>query len=94
MLESSRQAKLARAEAAGHDAASHPAEQTDKATQTDKADKKALRAEQRAEKRAVDEAIEEAREEDLLTQIRHAVLRIRPQAPSSRPGWSGYGRAR
>ncbi|MFH8443775.1 lysylphosphatidylglycerol synthase domain-containing protein [Streptomyces sp. NPDC018026] len=81
VLESSRQAKLARAEAAGHDATSHPAEQTDKATQTDKADKKAVRAEQRAEKRAVDEAIEEAREEDLLTQIRHAVLRIRPQAP-------------
>jgi uncharacterized membrane protein YbhN (UPF0104 family) len=81
VLESSRQAKLARAEAAGHDATSHPPEQTDKTTSTDKPDKKAVRAEQRAEKRAVDEAIEEAREEDLLTQIRHAVLRIRPQAP-------------
>ncbi|MPY42478.1 flippase-like domain-containing protein [Streptomyces phyllanthi] len=46
-----------------------------------KADKKAVRAEQRAEKRAIDEAIEEAREEDLLTQIRHQVLLIRPQAP-------------
>jgi uncharacterized protein (TIRG00374 family) len=46
-----------------------------------KADKKALRAQARAEKRAIDEALEEAREEDLLTQIRHEVLRIRPQAP-------------
>jgi uncharacterized membrane protein YbhN (UPF0104 family) len=43
--------------------------------------KKAVRAEQRAEKRAIDEALEEAREEDLLTQIRHQVLLIRPQAP-------------
>ncbi|OMI87601.1 hypothetical protein BSZ07_25645 [Streptomyces sp. M1013] len=81
VLESSRQAKLARAEAAGHDATSHAPEQTDPSTPADKPDKKAVRAEQRAEKRAVDEAIEEAREEDLLTQIRHAVLRIRPQAP-------------
>ncbi|TWD21536.1 uncharacterized protein (TIRG00374 family) [Streptomyces sp. T12] len=47
----------------------------------DKADKKAVRAEQRAEKRAIDEALDEAREEDLLSQIRHEVLRIRPQAP-------------
>jgi uncharacterized protein (TIRG00374 family) len=46
-----------------------------------KADKKLVRAEQRAEKRAIDEALEEAREEDLLTQIRHQVLLIRPQAP-------------
>jgi uncharacterized membrane protein YbhN (UPF0104 family) len=81
VLESSRQAKLARAEAAGHDTTSHAPEQTDPSTPADKPDKKAVRAEQRAEKRAVDEAIEEAREEDLLTQIRHAVLRIRPQAP-------------
>ncbi|MFJ7770787.1 lysylphosphatidylglycerol synthase domain-containing protein [Streptomyces sp. NPDC097107] len=74
VLESSRQAKLARSEAAADD--------TSAATeQPDKPDKKAMRAEQRAEKRAVDEALEEAREEDLLTQIRHAVLRIRPQAP-------------
>jgi uncharacterized membrane protein YbhN (UPF0104 family) len=45
----------------------------------------AVRAERqagkRAEKRAVEEALEEVREEDLLTQIRHQVLRIRPQAP-------------
>ncbi|MFI9334200.1 MULTISPECIES: YbhN family protein [Streptomyces] len=47
----------------------------------DKADKKAVRAEQRAEKRAIDEALDEAREEDLLSQIRQEVLRIRPQAP-------------
>ncbi len=47
----------------------------------DKPDKKSVRAAQRAEKRAMDEALEEAREEDLLTQIRHQVLLIRPQAP-------------
>ncbi|WP_395758680.1 flippase-like domain-containing protein [Streptomyces althioticus] len=47
----------------------------------DKAGKKAVRAEQRAEKRAIDEALDEAREEDLLSQIRQEVLRIRPQAP-------------
>ncbi|MBN0047911.1 flippase-like domain-containing protein [Streptomyces actuosus] len=68
VLDASRQAKLARAEAAGEDAESV-------------ADKKAARAHTRAEKRAIDEAAEEAREEDLLTQIRHEVLRIRPQAP-------------
>ncbi|KOX44033.1 lysylphosphatidylglycerol synthase transmembrane domain-containing protein [Streptomyces sp. NRRL F-7442] len=93
VLESSRQAKLARAEAAGGDTTGAAPEKADTSTRpgsldktgkTDKAgkpDKKAVRAEQRAEKRAVDEAIEEAREEDLLTLIRHAVLRIRPQAP-------------
>ncbi|MGW4564747.1 lysylphosphatidylglycerol synthase domain-containing protein [Streptomyces sp. NPDC004561] len=47
----------------------------------ERTDKKAVRAQARAEKRALDEALEEAREEDLLTQIRHEVLRIRPQAP-------------
>ncbi|NEC48459.1 flippase-like domain-containing protein [Actinospica acidiphila] len=47
----------------------------------DKAGKKAVRAGQRAEKRAIDEALDEAREEDLLSQIRQEVLRIRPQAP-------------
>ncbi len=96
VLESSRQAKLARAEAAEagdahqvHEKTGTAAapgkperpEKTDRPEKPEKADKKAARAEQRAEKRAVDEAIEEAREEDLLTQIRHAVLRIRPQAP-------------
>ncbi|MFB7331922.1 lysylphosphatidylglycerol synthase domain-containing protein [Streptomyces adustus] len=72
VLEASRQAKQDRLEAAGDEAV--PAV-------SDKQDKKAVRAEQRAEKRAIDEALEEAREEDLLTQIRHQVLRIRPQAP-------------
>ncbi|MFC7819168.1 lysylphosphatidylglycerol synthase domain-containing protein [Streptomyces sp. NPDC057367] len=84
VLESSRQAKLARAEAAGGDDAHQAHERTGrpaKSAKLEKAEKKAARAEQRAEKRAVDEALEEAREEDLLTQIRHAVLRIRPQAP-------------
>ncbi|MGW3509833.1 lysylphosphatidylglycerol synthase domain-containing protein [Streptomyces sp. NPDC000994] len=53
----------------------------EKPERPDKKDKKAERAEARAEKRAIGEALEEAREEDLLTQIRHQVLRIRPQAP-------------
>ncbi|MGW7207861.1 lysylphosphatidylglycerol synthase domain-containing protein [Streptomyces sp. NPDC054837] len=71
ILEASRQAKQARLE-----------ETQDDATPVlEKPDKKAVRAEARAEKRAIDEALEEAREEDLLTQIRHAVLLIRPQAP-------------
>ncbi|MFJ4536046.1 lysylphosphatidylglycerol synthase domain-containing protein [Streptomyces tibetensis] len=71
VLEASRLAKQARLEE--HADESGPV--------LEKPDKKAVRAEQRAEKRAIDEAVEEAREEDLLTQIRHAVLRIRPQAP-------------
>ncbi len=71
VLEASQQAKQARLE-----------EQSDATVPVlEKPDKKAVRAEQRAEKRAIDEALEEAREEDLLTQIRHEVLRIRPQAP-------------
>ncbi|MEU2914126.1 lysylphosphatidylglycerol synthase domain-containing protein [Streptomyces massasporeus] len=70
-LEASRQAKQARLEENAEDSP----------VVLEKPDKKAVRAEQRAEKRAIDEALEEAREEDLLTQIRHAVLRIRPQAP-------------
>ncbi|MFF0205383.1 lysylphosphatidylglycerol synthase domain-containing protein [Streptomyces sp. NPDC005017] len=81
VLEASRHAKQARLEAA---AASEPAEGGTDGTapvRLDKAHKKAVRAEARAEKRAIDEALEEAREEDLLTQIRHQVLRIRPQAP-------------
>ncbi|MFE9805288.1 YbhN family protein [Streptomyces sp. NPDC005548] len=71
VLEASRQAKLARAEEAAEAAA----------PVSEKTAKKAVRAEQRAEKRAMDEALDEAREEDLLTQIRHQVLLIRPQAP-------------
>lgn len=70
VLEASRQAKQARLEA-GHE--TEPV--------SEKAEKKAVRAQARAEKRAIDEALEEAREEDLLTQIRHQVLLIRPQAP-------------
>ncbi|MGW7607764.1 lysylphosphatidylglycerol synthase transmembrane domain-containing protein [Streptomyces sp. NPDC054766] len=75
VLEASRQARLARAEDAAEDAgeAAPPV--------PERSGKKAVRAEQRAEKRAIDEALDEAREEDLLTQIRHQVLLIRPQAP-------------
>ncbi|CAM5466592.1 TIGR00374 family protein OS=Streptomyces alboniger OX=132473 GN=CP975_23545 PE=4 SV=1 [Streptomyces alboniger] len=71
VLDASRQAKQARLEAAAEHAT----------PVLEKPDKKAVRAEARAEKRAIDEAVEEAREEDLLTQIRHQVLLIRPQAP-------------
>ncbi|MFE9397306.1 YbhN family protein [Streptomyces flavidovirens] len=42
--------------------------------------RKAVRAEKKAEKGAIEDALEEAREEDLLSQIRHQVLLIRPQA--------------
>ncbi|MEU4034593.1 lysylphosphatidylglycerol synthase domain-containing protein [Streptomyces collinus] len=70
VLEASRQAKQARLE-----------EASETGPVLEKPDKKTVRAEQRAEKRALDEALDEAREEDLLTQIRHQVLRIRPQAP-------------
>ncbi|MFH8464633.1 YbhN family protein [Streptomyces sp. NPDC017991] len=74
VLEASRQAKLARAE-------EHAATPEETRPVLEKPDKKTVRAEQRAEKRAIDEALDEAREEDLLTQIRHQVLLIRPQAP-------------
>jgi len=73
VLEASQQAKQARLEAAHTD--------TGPVVVLEKPDKKAVRAEQRAEKRALDEALDGAREEDLLTQIRHQVLLIRPQAP-------------
>ncbi|MEU3175158.1 MULTISPECIES: lysylphosphatidylglycerol synthase transmembrane domain-containing protein [unclassified Streptomyces] len=77
VLEASRQTRLLRTEqAAGHSGGS-----TADGRFEGKSGKKAVRAEQRAEKRAIEEALEEAREEDLLTQIRHEVLRIRPQAP-------------
>ncbi|WAU85064.1 lysylphosphatidylglycerol synthase transmembrane domain-containing protein [Streptomyces sp. Qhu-G9] len=75
VLEASRQAKLVRAEE--HEATPEESRRP----VLEKPDKKAVRAEQRAEKRAIDEALEEAREEDLLTQIRHQVLLIRPLAP-------------
>ncbi|MEV5450362.1 lysylphosphatidylglycerol synthase domain-containing protein [Streptomyces sp. NPDC052535] len=71
VLEASKHARHARSEEAPSEAGQA----------LDKADKKTVRAQARAEKRAIDEALDEAREEDLLTQIRHEVLRIRPQAP-------------
>ncbi|MEG3631815.1 lysylphosphatidylglycerol synthase transmembrane domain-containing protein [Streptomyces poriticola] len=74
VLEASRHARQPRPEAAGEGTvpAVHEPDR--------KPDKKTVRAQARAEKRALDEAMDEAREEDLLTQIRHEVLRIRPQA--------------
>ncbi|MFI6011919.1 lysylphosphatidylglycerol synthase domain-containing protein [Streptomyces sp. NPDC051243] len=71
VLEASRHAKQARSEEVTDDSGAV----------FDKPDKKTVRAQARAEKRAIDEAVYEAREEDLLTQIRHEVLLIRPQAP-------------
>ncbi|MFR0358104.1 lysylphosphatidylglycerol synthase transmembrane domain-containing protein [Streptomyces sediminimaris] len=73
VLEASRQVRQARLEEGAEDGEAVAA--------PEKPDKKAVRAEQRAEKRALDEALDEAREEDLLAQIRHQVLLIRPQAP-------------
>ncbi|WP_018571294.1 lysylphosphatidylglycerol synthase transmembrane domain-containing protein [Streptomyces sp. PsTaAH-124] len=96
VLEASRQAKQTRLEHAaqsadiGADAGAPPGVVLDKPEaadrnkpdkKQDKQGKKAERAEARAEKRAIEEAIDGAREDDLLTQIRHQVLRIRPQAP-------------
>ncbi|WP_406725612.1 lysylphosphatidylglycerol synthase domain-containing protein [Streptomyces sp. GD-15H] len=77
VLEASRQAKPFRAE----QAAEHAEGPSAGFAAAGKPDKRTMRAEQRAEKRAIDEALDEARDEDLLTQIRHEVLRIRPQAP-------------
>ncbi|KUL23886.1 lysylphosphatidylglycerol synthase domain-containing protein [Streptomyces regalis] len=74
VLEASRLAKHARSEEAAGDTGAA-------LNKPDKPDKKTVRAQARAEKRAIDEALDEAREEDLLTQIRHEVLLIRPQAP-------------
>nr|WP_145487177.1 MULTISPECIES: lysylphosphatidylglycerol synthase domain-containing protein [Streptomyces] len=93
VLEASHQAKLARlreaaeadgtalAEGADAEERLDRLSRLDKSSKPNKSEKKVERAEQRAERRAIDEAMEEAREEDLLTQIRHQVLRIRPQAP-------------
>ncbi|MGP3774119.1 lysylphosphatidylglycerol synthase domain-containing protein [Streptomyces sp. SDT5-1] len=72
VLEASSKAKQARIEEAAA---------TDAGKVSVRAEKKSEKAERQAEKRALDDALEEAREEDLLTQIRHQVLRIRPQAP-------------
>ncbi|MFH8519309.1 lysylphosphatidylglycerol synthase domain-containing protein [Streptomyces gelaticus] len=71
VLEASDAAKRARAHE--HEAADHKADR--------KADRKALRNQKQAEKRALDDALDGAREEDLLSQMRRQVLRIRPQAP-------------
>ncbi|MFF8956734.1 lysylphosphatidylglycerol synthase domain-containing protein [Streptomyces sp. NPDC014894] len=71
VLERSAEAKRARAEAARAAAADDGR----------KSLRKSERAEKQADKRAMDEAMDEAREEDLLSQIRHQVLLIRPQAP-------------
>ncbi|MEU9051201.1 lysylphosphatidylglycerol synthase transmembrane domain-containing protein [Streptomyces sp. NPDC048384] len=81
VLEASRHAKHARSEDAGP-VLDKPDQELDKQLdKPEKQDKKTVRAQARAEKRAIDEAVDEAREEDLLTQIRHEVLLIRPQAP-------------
>ncbi|WP_369201865.1 flippase-like domain-containing protein [Streptomyces sp. PU-14G] len=77
VIEASRANKEAKAREAGaRGEAAHEAEAAG-----GRAHRKSLRAEKNAEKKAIDEALEEAREEDLLAQIRHQVLRIRPQAP-------------
>ncbi|GAA3492255.1 lysylphosphatidylglycerol synthase domain-containing protein [Streptomyces cremeus] len=70
-----REAVLAASEAAKE------ARAREKGADADVPGRKAVRAEKKAEKEAIDDAIEDAREEDLLAQIRHQVLLIRPQAP-------------
>ncbi|MFK4068560.1 lysylphosphatidylglycerol synthase domain-containing protein [Streptomyces sp. NPDC029674] len=73
VLEASRKSRQSvRAEVAGDG-------RTDK--QSSKQEKQAAKQERQAEKQAIDDALEQAREEDLLTQIRHQVLLIRPTAP-------------
>lgn len=81
VLQASRAGKQARADQAEDAGPQSAAGRAAGAAKAEKPDKKAVRAEQRAEKRAIADAIEGAREEDLLTQIRHQVLLIRPQAP-------------
>ncbi|GGR68454.1 membrane protein [Streptomyces aureoverticillatus] len=73
VLEASRKAKLSRGEGDSASAETDTAAAR-KAPRVEKAQKQ-------AEKQAIDEALEQAREEDLLTQIRHQVLLIRPTAP-------------
>ncbi|MFC8129578.1 flippase-like domain-containing protein [Streptomyces sp. NPDC057302] len=79
VLEASRKDKLARAAEADVDAAAEAVEVAEGGAKGP--DRKTVRAEKQAEKQAIDVALDQAREEDLLTQIRHQVLLIRPQAP-------------
>ncbi|MGW7271359.1 lysylphosphatidylglycerol synthase domain-containing protein [Streptomyces sp. NPDC054864] len=79
VLDASRKDKLARAAEADADAAAEALETAQGGAKGP--DRKAVRAEKQAEKQAIDVALDQAREEDLLTQIRHQVLLIRPQAP-------------
>ena len=80
VLEAAQHHRPAEAEATAGSAAEQ-LDKPDRPDRPDRPDKKAVRAEKQAEKRAIEVALEEAREEDLLTQIRHQVLLIRPQAP-------------
>ncbi|MEU6991778.1 lysylphosphatidylglycerol synthase domain-containing protein [Streptomyces sp. NPDC046465] len=78
VLEASHRARSVRAEVSddedgpGHKSAQKAEKQ---------AEKQAAKQEQQAEKQAIDDAMDQAREDDLLTQIRHQVLLIRPAAP-------------
>ncbi|MEU7578041.1 lysylphosphatidylglycerol synthase domain-containing protein [Streptomyces sp. NPDC041068] len=89
VLEASRRSKQARNEEASAVAASAPPEgervdvrvDSRAGKQAQKQEKQAAKQERQAEKQAIDDALEQAREEDLLTQIRHQVLLIRPTAP-------------
>ncbi|WP_436849092.1 lysylphosphatidylglycerol synthase domain-containing protein [Streptomyces atriruber] len=73
VLEASRKSRQSvRAEVAGDGRADKP---------SSKQEKQAAKQERQAEKQAIDDALDQAREEDLLTQIRHQVLLIRPTAP-------------
>ncbi|MET9360524.1 lysylphosphatidylglycerol synthase domain-containing protein [Streptomyces sp. NPDC006632] len=78
--DAAREAKAAEA-AAAKEAAAHPEAVAADGVVAAADDRKAVKAEKKAEKVAIDEALEEAHEDDLLTQIRHQVLLIRPLAP-------------
>ncbi|MGW2228197.1 lysylphosphatidylglycerol synthase domain-containing protein [Streptomyces formicae] len=76
-----REAVLEASRTAKQGARAHVADDEQSGKQAQKQEKQAAKQERQAEKQAIDEALEQAREEDLLTQIRHQVLLIRPTAP-------------
>ncbi|WP_098244648.1 lysylphosphatidylglycerol synthase domain-containing protein [Streptomyces formicae] len=76
-----REAVLEASRTAKQGARAHVADDEQTGKQAQKQEKQAAKQERQAEKQAIDEALEQAREEDLLTQIRHQVLLIRPTAP-------------
>ncbi|MFI1679614.1 lysylphosphatidylglycerol synthase domain-containing protein [Streptomyces sp. NPDC020607] len=80
VLEASRKSRQSvRADVSEDARSDKPSAKEDKPSS--KQEKQAAKQERQAEKQAIDDALDQAREEDLLTQIRHQVLLIRPTAP-------------